>query len=107
MNGKRKTVIGAAAAAAVIGTTVFAAGCTNQLNDLSNVGQAKPDYIITYLNVDNFPNVTMMCVRGAGFATTTRDYDAIIRVPEWDPFCATKVPASGVPAAAPSQSSTP
>ena len=107
MNGKRKTVIGAAAAAAVIGTTVFAAGCSNQLNDLGGVGQVKPDYIVTVLNVESFPNVTEMCIRGAGFATTTRDYDAIIRVPAWDPFCATQVPASGVPAAAPSSTSTP
>jgi hypothetical protein len=67
-----------------------AAGCSNQLNDLGGVAQAKPDYILTYLNVSDFPNVTLLCIRGVGFATDTRQYNAIIRVPEWDAFCATK-----------------
>ena len=85
-----------------------AAGCSNQLNDLGGAGQAKPDYILTYLNVANFPNVTLLCIRGAGFATTTRDNNAAIqRVPEWDAFCATKEPASGAPRTAPSAMASP
>lgn len=85
-----------------------AAGCSSQLNDLGGIGQAKPDYILTYLNVSDYPNVTLVCIRGAGFATTTRDNNAAIqRVPEWDAFCATKEPASGVPKAAPSATASP
>ncbi len=85
-----------------------AAGCSNQLNDLGGISQAKPDYILTYLNVSDYPNVTLVCIRGAGFATTTRDNNAAItRVPEWDAFCATKEPASGVPKAAPSATASP
>jgi hypothetical protein len=84
----RKAVIaGIIAGSAALG----AAGCTNQLNDLSGVNQARPDYVLTYLNVANFPNVTLMCIRGVGFATTTRDNNAAIqRIPEWDAFCVTK-----------------
>ena len=104
MNG---TVKRWAAAGVLAAAVAAAAGCGNQLNDLGGVGQAKPDYIVTYLNVSGFPNVTLLCIRGAGFATTTRDAQAAIqRVPEWDTFCASKEPASGVPAAAPSPSST-
>lgn len=100
---KRIVVAGVLAVASLL-----AAGCSNQLNDLGGIGQAKPDYVLTYLNVASFPNVTLLCIRGAGFATTTRDNNAAItRIPEWDSFCVTKEPASGVPAVAPSPSGTP
>ena len=98
----------AALAGIALGATALGlAGCSNQLNDLSDVGQAKPDYIMTYLNVSDFPNVTLLCIRGVGFATTTRDNNAAItRIPEWDAFCATKQASSGaVPAPAPVASS--
>jgi hypothetical protein len=86
------TAAGALAIAAAIGVT---AGCSNQLNDQKDVGQTHADYIMTYLNVADFPNVTLLCIKGAGFATTTRDnLAAIQRVPEWDAFCATKIPAT-------------
>lgn len=86
---KNRRLLAAAAALAVgIGA---AAGCSNQLNDQGGVPQHSPDYILTYLNVSDFPNITLVCIRGVGFATTTRDNNAAIqRVPEWDSFCATK-----------------
>ena len=88
-------------AVAALGVAALA-GCSNQLNDLGGVGQAKPDYILTYLNVSGFPNVTLMCIHGVGFATTTRDNNAAIqRVPEWDPFCVAKESPSGIPQVAP------
>jgi outer membrane lipoprotein SlyB len=70
--------------------TLGLAGCSNQLNDVEGIGQAKPDYILTYLNVQDFPNVTMLCIRGAGFATITRDYGSLTPVPAWNAFCLTK-----------------
>jgi len=76
-------------ATAAIAATVTACGPT-QLNDLRNAPTQYPDYASIVLNVDNYPNVTVLCIRGAGFATTTRDYTAIMRVPEWDAFCATR-----------------
>lgn len=100
---RKIAIAGLTAAGAVLaGSVLLAVGCSNQLNDLGGISQAKPDYILTYLNVSDFPNVTMLCIRGAGFATTTRAYEALIRIPEWDSFCAAKEPASGVPAPAPS-----
>jgi hypothetical protein len=98
---RNRLVAGGVLALAAAG---ISAGCSNQLNDLGGVGQAKPDYSLTYLNVKNFPNVTVLCIRGVGFATTTRDYASVMRVPEWDSFCATQEPASPRAAPSPSQS---
>ena len=86
--GRRRA--GKIALAGII-TLLGLTACTNQLNDLGGISQAKPDYVLTYLNVADFPNVTLLCIRGAGFATTTRDNNAAItRIPEWDAFCVTK-----------------
>jgi hypothetical protein len=107
MISRKHTWVAGGALALALGGGI-AAGCSNQLNDLGGVSQAKPDYVMTYLNVSDFPNVTLICIRGVGFATTTRDNNAAItRIPEWDAFCATKESPSGVPAAAPSSSATP
>lgn len=99
---RRVTAIAAAAAIAA----ALLAGCGNQLNDQGGVPQRQADYELTYLNVDNFPNITMLCIDGAGFATTTRDAaGAILAVPEWDSFCAAHEKAAPVPA--PSATATP
>ena|SRR5579862_6044866 len=90
----------AALGAGVIATAGIVAGCAGspQLDDLRNTSVLYPNYAVTYMNVDNFPNVTEICINGIGFATTTRDYNAIMRIPQWDAFCTTKIGqhASGV-----------
>lgn len=43
-----------------------------------------PDKIELYLNIDQYPNVVRLCIGGVAFATTTRDFTALVRVPEWD-----------------------
>jgi len=86
MNRKKIILI----AAGAILTAAAITGCSQQLNDLGGVPQKHPDFTMTYLNVTGFPNVTMLCIDGAGFATTTRDNNAAIQpVPEWDAFCKT------------------
>lgn len=91
---KRNMWLAAAAAAAVIGGSGLAAGCSSpQTNDQGGIQQASADYALTYLNADGFPNITMLCIRGVGFATTTRDYTSLMRITQWDAFCATKVRA--------------
>lgn len=82
-NGKRW-----AAGFMAAGALAVNLACSNQLNDLEAIPQAKPDYVITFLNVDGFPNVTMLCIDGVGFATITRDYSSLTPVPKWDPICA-------------------
>jgi hypothetical protein len=55
------------------------------------------DYVEVYRNADTLPNIMRTCVQGLGFASSTssRGESAggtpMLRVPEWDTFCATKV----------------
>jgi hypothetical protein len=88
----------AAVAAAVIAGLAVLAACSGQLNDLGGIQQASPDYALTYLNVSDFPNVTLICIRGVGFATTTRTGVDLVMVPQWGSFCATKQTTSPRPA---------
>lgn len=90
MRNRTKAGIGAVV---TVGITAAIAGCsgTPQLDDLRNTGVLYPNYAVTYMNVDSFPNVTELCINGVAFATTTRDYNAILRIPQWDAFCATKI----------------
>lgn len=76
-----------AVAAAALAAVTFAGCGADNFKDVKNVGNAVPDYIRNYENMDGHPNVGMLCIHGAGFATTTRSYSAILRVPEWDAFC--------------------
>jgi hypothetical protein len=84
----------ASIASAGIAAAAIVAGCasgTPQLDDLNNSPNVYPNYSSTILNVDNMPNIGMICYDGAGFATTTRDAAGAIRlVPEWDKFCASQ-----------------
>jgi hypothetical protein len=61
-------------------------------SDLKNSPVIYPNFSATLLNVSGFPNITMLCYDGAGFATTTRDAaGAITLVPQWSAFCARQV----------------
>lgn len=93
----RRTRVAAAMTVMVLGL----AGCSDQLGDRGGDEGADPDkisdvdYIEVYRNVDNFPNIARICIRGAAFAATSsgqRGEDsyaapALLRVPEWDPTC--------------------
>lgn len=56
------------------------------------------DYVEVYRNADNTPNVAKICVAGAGFASTMGGLrgegaavsPSLVRMTEWDAFCATK-----------------
>lgn len=93
---KKVAAMAASAAAGVIMTLSGVSACGAghpQLNDLQNVNPSYPNYAGLYMNVDNFPNIVMLCINGAGFATTTRDNSAsaAFLVPEWDKFCAAQI----------------
>lgn len=80
----KKILIGAVAVAAAL--SLSACGHDN-FKDLKHVKNVRPDYIVNVENMDRHPNIGVLCIRGAGFATTTRSYTALTRVPEWDAFC--------------------
>lgn len=79
----RKAIIG------IAGMGLLLAGCASRDNfrDIEGVKSERPDVVRVFNNVDKHPNVVMLCIQGAGFATTTRDYNSIMRVPEWDEQC--------------------
>jgi hypothetical protein len=80
---------------AIVALVLVATGCSSQLKDQKDVAQANPDYVLTYLNVDNFPNITIMCINGVGIMTISRDYNSAQLVPNWNAFCKTQIPQGG------------
>ena len=90
------------AAAVPLGALLLLTGCSDQLGDRGGDDGAPPDevldvdYVEVYRNADGFPNISRACVDGRGFATSSTGRGdssggaSIIRVPEWDDFCATK-----------------
>lgn len=82
MNWKRALVV----AGLVVGLGV-AGGCRDNFKDLESVKYRDPDKVEGYNNVDRNPNLTRLCIDGVAFMTTTRDYDSVLRVPEWDSWC--------------------
>jgi hypothetical protein len=94
----------------LVSVLVLLAGCAArsgappQLADRGGVEGAAPDFILdvtyveVYRNIDHFPNIARVCVRAIAFAVTStgEGYSAgatpLIRVPDWDAFCASKEP---------------
>lgn len=74
---------------AVAGLALIGAACTpgNNFRDVEGVKSERPELIRNFNNMDMHPNIGMVCIEGVAFATTTRDYLSIIRVPEWDDVC--------------------
>lgn len=79
-----------AATAVIIGAAL--AGCgqggvgntRSNHSDLRGVTFHRPDRIEGYTNVDGQPNIVRLCIGGVAFATSSREYSAILRVAEWD-----------------------
>ncbi|NNH68474.1 hypothetical protein HLB23_01005 [Nocardia uniformis] len=75
-------------------------GCgKDELGDRSGPPDAiyDVDYVEVFRNTDSFPNIARVCVRKLAFAVTStgRGEDSggggpLIRVAEWDSFCADK-----------------
>jgi hypothetical protein len=77
----------------LIGLAMIAGvACTpgNNFRDVEGVKSQDPDLIMNYNNMDKHPNIGFICIKGVAFFTTTRDFNAIGRVPEWDKFCPVK-----------------
>lgn len=68
---------------------VALAACSGKDNfrDVEGVKSQRPELIEVYNNVDQHPNIARVCIKGVAFATTTRQYEPVIRVPEWDRDC--------------------
>lgn len=67
---------------------VFGSACTgNNFRDVKGVPSGDADSYKLFNNVDGHPNLVRVCADGLAFLTTTRDYHAVERIPEWDHFC--------------------
>lgn len=87
LSRRRVQTISFAALPLVIGAVI--AGCASpQLDDLKGVDPVYPDYAVTVMNVDSFPNFTIVCYDGVAEITTTRDYTSIRLAPEFANICA-------------------
>lgn len=104
-----------ALALTVAGSAVLAlCSCSAQLADRGGVDNAAPDsigdvdWIDVYRNADRFPNIARVCVQGLGFAVPSTGTNEggggatpLIRVPDWDTFCAGKAKPATTSAPAP------
>lgn len=72
----------------VLFAAAILAGCQGaEHRDLENIKIKDPAKIEIYANINGHPNLVRQCVDGLAFVTTTRDLQAIFRVPEWDGWC--------------------
>lgn len=88
MNIKKKILIGMGAVALTASlSSCGQAPWESSLRDLEGAEVRNPNVTI-WNNVDLHPNIARVCTDGVAFATTTRDFVNVIRVPEWDAYCA-------------------
>lgn len=80
---KKKVALVFVALAATLG----ACGPGNNFRDVEGVKSQDPDSVENFNNMDGHPNMGKICIDGVAFLSTTRDYDAVTRVPEWDRTC--------------------
>lgn len=73
--------------AGLVAAAALTVGCTSTLQDLEGVEATPPDAYEVFQSPDQFPNVARVCIDGVAFVTTTRDYQQVARVPQWDEYC--------------------
>jgi hypothetical protein len=84
----RKSQVVAAISAVALSVGLLSGCGTNNTRDQENISATDPDYAENFNNGDQYPNITLVCIRGVGFATTTRTGAGSWReVPEWNKFC--------------------
>ena len=100
--------VSATLAAAGLALVLTLAGCSEELGDRGGSKGADPDkisdadYVEVYRNIDNFPNIALVCIQGIAFATTASregmSAPQLLRMPEWDARCpGAKAPSSPTP----------
>ncbi len=76
-------------ASIALAIALSACGSQNNFRDVEGVKSQNPDSVENFNNMDQHPNMGRVCIDGVAFLTTTRQYDAVTRVPEWDKTCPT------------------
>lgn len=47
-----------------------------------------PDDVTVWYGLDSHPNMARVCLDGIAFVTSTSEFKAFERIPEWDDYCA-------------------
>lgn len=77
-----------AAITAAVTVVAVTGGCDQaEERDLEKIIQQQPQKAEIYSNVNKHPNIVRLCIDGVAFYTTSRDFNAIGRVLEWDAWC--------------------
>ena len=50
-----------------------------------------PDQVDLFYNLDTHPNIVRLCIDGVAIMTTSREFEPVQRVPEWDAYCASQI----------------
>lgn len=88
MTRRRAAVAALALVAALSLSACGQAPWEDSLRDLEGVEFVDPEGVTAWNNVDQHPNIVRLCLDGVAFATTTREWQPVTRVPEWDAACA-------------------
>lgn len=75
----------------LVASLVFgAAACTppweGSIRDLEKAEVRDAD-VTVYNNINRHPNIARVCTDGVAWVTTSRDFDALERMEEWDELC--------------------
>ena len=73
---------------ALSGVLASCGSATGSIRDYEEARVLDPGKVAIWNNVDQHPNIVRICTDGIAWATTSRDYQQITRVPEWDRACA-------------------
>jgi hypothetical protein len=80
------TAVKRLAVAALLVLLLAACGGDN-FRDLEDIQSRDPDKVEVFNNVDQHPNLVLVCIHGVAFVTTTRDYKPFEREPDLDKSC--------------------
>ncbi len=74
---------------AVAGIILALGACSpgNNFRDLEGVKSVDPDKATVYNNVDQHPNLAVLCIEGVAYITSTRQHQSHTREPDLDKTC--------------------
>ena len=83
----RRLVVSVVLAASL---AIAASACTppweGSIRDLENAEVRDAD-VVVYNNINRHPNIARVCTDGVAWVTTSRDFDSLERMEEWDELC--------------------
>jgi hypothetical protein len=83
----KKLVLAAVAVASLgLGTSACTPPWEGSIRDLEDAEVRDAD-VVVYNNINRHPNIARVCTDGVAWVTTSRDFDSLERMEEWDELC--------------------